>query len=364
MSNAVIEVVLGLVFVFFLLSLLCSGINELIANVLGKRADFLAAGIWSLLQNSQDDAGRMQLYRQFWEHPLIRQLGQTAPTKTGLVRDIWRGLCGVPRSLLKTKHLRAVLPPSADPRQFEPDRLRPSYISPHIFATVVRAIVRDGAAPPNSSLGISLQALIDEAGTERKALNAALGQWYDAQMERVSEWYKRESKRVLVYIAVPVVVALNVDTVSIAHRLWTNPTLRATVADAAQQQIQAAATSTTMPGGAAAGAQPAVPPPIPCPADDEADAAEPTTTTTATTLPPDPATVVARALDCIRSIPLPIGWPAGAVPRGWDGWLLRLVGWALTIGALTFGAPFWFDLLNRVGSLRAAGAKPKTSTET
>lgn len=54
MSSAVIELVLGLVFVFFLFSMLCSGVNELIARRLGKQADFLAAGLWSLLDNSRN----------------------------------------------------------------------------------------------------------------------------------------------------------------------------------------------------------------------------------------------------------------------------------------------------------------------
>lgn len=44
MSSAVIEVILGVVFVFFLFSMLCSGINEFISRAMNKRADFLAAG--------------------------------------------------------------------------------------------------------------------------------------------------------------------------------------------------------------------------------------------------------------------------------------------------------------------------------
>ena len=45
-----------------------------------------------------------------------------------------------------------------------------------------------------------------------------------------------------------------------------------------------------------------------------------------------------------------------------DVWafLLVLLGWALTVGALTPGARFWFDLLSKLGSLRSTGPKPST----
>jgi hypothetical protein len=48
--------------------------------------------------------------------------------------------------------------------------------------------------------------------------------------------------------------------------------------------------------------------------------------------------------------------------NGLLGDALKLLGLAITIGALTFGAPFWFDLLNRFGSVRNSGTKPTEAT--
>jgi hypothetical protein len=49
--------------------------------------------------------------------------------------------------------------------------------------------------------------------------------------------------------------------------------------------------------------------------------------------------------------------------RRWrgGGWqmLLVLIGWVLGVGALSMGAPFWWDQLNRLGSLRSAGPRPR-----
>ena len=41
------------------------------------------------------------------------------------------------------------------------------------------------------------------------------------------------------------------------------------------------------------------------------------------------------------------------------GWLSRIVGWLLTIIAVSLGAPFWFDLLNRFITIRASGKAPE-----
>ncbi|AGZ41925.1 hypothetical protein [Actinoplanes friuliensis] len=39
-------------------------------------------------------------------------------------------------------------------------------------------------------------------------------------------------------------------------------------------------------------------------------------------------------------------------------WLLKLLGLVLTAAAAALGAPFWFDLLNRLVNLRSTGKRP------
>jgi hypothetical protein len=74
---------------------------------------------------------------------------------------------------------------------------------------------------------------------------------------------------------------------------------------------------------------------------------------------------------------LPIGWGTvagcikakpscswlqqhGILTRGGSGWqvVLVIVGFLITIIALTPGARFWYDLLGKLGSLRSTGPKP------
>jgi len=37
---------------------------------------------------------------------------------------------------------------------------------------------------------------------------------------------------------------------------------------------------------------------------------------------------------------------------------LKLIGLAATVLAIMMGAPFWFDVLNKISNLRGSGAKP------
>jgi hypothetical protein len=54
-----------------------------------------------------------------------------------------------------------------------------------------------------------------------------------------------------------------------------------------------------------------------------------------------------------------MGWRGAAVPRSVGAFLLTLLGWLLTILAISLGAPFWFDTLSRLSRLRSSG-KPET----
>jgi hypothetical protein len=69
----------------------------------------------------------------------------------------------------------------------------------------------------------------------------------------------------------------------------------------------------------------------------------------------------------LDSLKLPIGWPDTAAPELSDPWffsffLRKLIGLAVTIFAVSQGAPFWFDLLNKLTNLRSGG-KPPAKTE-
>jgi len=67
----------------------------------------------------------------------------------------------------------------------------------------------------------------------------------------------------------------------------------------------------------------------------------------------------------LEGLGLPIGWSNETDPRlNWNGGTLgeqiqwHLLGWLLTALAISLGAPFWFDLLNKFIVVRST-VKPK-----
>jgi hypothetical protein len=112
-------------------------------------------------------------------------------------------------------------------------------------------------------------------------------------------------------------LAVNADTLRVARDLYQNPVVRAAFAERAQQV-----------GGQT------------------------------TALSDD------QVKTLVSGLPLPLGWPGD-----WPGkddelmWfiIVKVVGVLLTVAAISLGAPFWFDLLNQVVNLRAAGAAPAPS---
>ena len=54
---------------------------------------------------------------------------------------------------------------------------------------------------------------------------------------------------------------------------------------------------------------------------------------------------------------LPIGWEGVNRPSS-VGWWSTVIGWLITVVAISLGAPFWFDLLTRMNSLLLTGPPP------
>jgi hypothetical protein len=75
-GSTVLEVALGLMFVYLLLSLLCSAVREYIEAKLNSRAKYLQQGI-RLLLNETDGTG-MDLAEGLYSHGLVRPLYRNA----------------------------------------------------------------------------------------------------------------------------------------------------------------------------------------------------------------------------------------------------------------------------------------------
>jgi hypothetical protein len=189
-----------------------------------------------------------------------------------------------------------------------PQHPGPSYIEPANFAIALIDAIRGGgaaldsaiAAVPDPQLRRTLNMLYVQTGGDVQRFQAALGGWFDSTMARLSGAYKRRQLLVSFLLALLLAILLNIDSIHLFQTLWRQPAVAAGVHAV-------------------------------------------------------PAALDAKLVNDLAT--LPIGWTS--FPPVLDGaFALQITGWLITASTTLFGAPFWFDILQRAINLRSTGAKP------
>jgi len=298
---AALDVLVGLFFLYFLLSIVCSSVQEFIAQVLNLRAKTLEDGVRNLI-------GDQAMAERFFRHPRLKALSKPRG---------WIGRAGRGPSYIPSRVFAVTLMDTLFPEEHGRDVI-----------ALARQAVDDESVP--ARVRTMLRDALDHAGDRRDRFTAAVERSFDEGMDRVSGWYKRRAQYILLAIAVVTVTIVNADTFAVAQRLWKDKALRAAVA------AQAADTTAT-------GAQA-------CPGTSADDS---------------PQERAAKCVDEVQQLDLPVGWARGSAPDGWKGYLAKLGGLLISAFALSLGAPFWFDLLSKIARLRSSGppAPPRDERE-
>ncbi len=305
-GSEMLEVAIGLSFMYLLLSIVCSTATEWISWGGGLRAKALEQGIRQLVTGSTGTPTASP---------------PTSDTNATFVTN----LLGHP--------LIAAL---------KKDGAFPSYIHARTFAGALVATVAEGSttlagiraalAPPADGASAAipehlrgqLAAILADAGNDVETFRTGVETWFDDAMERVGGWYKRTAQRWTIFIAVVVTLLLNANTFVIASGMLNDPTARAVfVAEATR------AAASPAPSGV-------------------------------------PQLKVSDVQTNLEPIGFGLGWagidldPRHLGSASVDPGLAaaRVLGWLITILALSMGAPFWFDAVGRLVNVRAAGKPP------
>ena len=324
-ASQVLEIAIAIAFVFFTLSLVVSGMTELIASALRLRSRTLEHGLRQLLAD-EDKANALL------ENPLVSQMakGERKPPSYLSSRNF------------ALAFIDTIAPP---PKGSIPGSRN------------VLAAVRDSAAALPGALGKQVYALAEEAGDSLKDFRTSVETWFDDAMQRVSGWYKRRAQLIVYCLAALVAIALNVDSIRITERLWDDSALRESVVGAAVETVQPTGKAATSTAEEAAVGE--------CDLPGESETEPPATDAGSLDAVDEAAADTQACLDQLDALQLPIGWGA-ANDEIWKdpielSSLATLAGWAITFFAIALGAPFWFDALSRLARLRNTGPRP-TST--
>lgn len=302
-NSVILEVAIGIFFIYLVTSLLCSGISELITGIFNLRARRLKQGIHNLLK----DESNQDLIKSFYDSKLIQGL---------------------------------FTPSFMDIILYRRENSEPSYIPANIFARVLRDVLTSEGeeltkdwnevwtylksqqalgtltAPQKELLGVLntagldqnkvnrlsiLKKQLDDARTalrtfseqpvvpeiaptgkflldqvaqleksvqqvEREISNAMeraqlyVEDYFNQAMERVSGWYKRNVQVILFGIAAVITLVLNVDSLYIIDMLMQAPTTRAALLQMAAEHVaEANVPSEATPPAVDAASQPVLP---------------------------------------------------------------------------------------------------------
>ncbi|HEY4330846.1 MAG TPA: hypothetical protein VGN88_13980 [Phycisphaerae bacterium] len=343
-GSTTLDIAFGLAVIYLFLSLFSSAINESISALLKSRAHCLEKGILNLLQDPR-------LAQAFYHHDLIESFHKLSdlPAAASKALTAPAPVAVADSAADSDAHVSAPGPAAklATDKQQAQDTMGlfrnrgklPSYIPGSAFAQALFQMlishtlggnagdltlpqIRDQVAgltesSPFFNIKNALLAMVDDANNVA-AFRKNIEDWFDQGMERVSSWYKRHTQLMVALIALVITLLLNANTIFMAQRLGADQTLRNTLVATAGKY--------------------------------------------AATSQPDTAAIKSD----IAAIGLPLGWidakGNSLCPSSASDWGNALLGWLFTIIAISLGAPFWFDTLSRIMTIRSA-IKPEKSDD-
>ncbi len=258
-GSKILEVAIGLIFVFMIYSLFASAIQELISSVLVLRARMLRKAIQKMLSDHeshfQQTKGRNYFYRifiglknflYFFLHPFIPKLEEE-------------------HSLASMFYEQPSIKYLAISNWYK----RPSYIKPETFAkTIFDILLNNGIGAKdedkiNNVLETNLlkfegddlsiddetlshiKSLWRDAKHDTDSFKKLLMVWYSETMERLKGYYKRNMRIYLFVIGYMIAIIFNVDIISLSNKLSKDDKVRSDLVQLASTYMETTAKDTT-----------------------------------------------------------------------------------------------------------------------
>ncbi|ANL68591.1 hypothetical protein AMC82_PC00027 (plasmid) [Rhizobium phaseoli] len=216
-GSHVLDVVIGLIFIFMSVSLATTAITEAIASTLKLRHRTLRSGVQALLNDKDFTGLALQIYNEALVNPLSSGLAKSAATVSTI----------------------------------------PAYIQSTRFAEslvrVVSAGEKEGSlseavnAIQDQQLREALSALLQKARGSQEEFERQIAKWFDDTMDRVSGWYKRKTQLIGFLVALFISIIFNADAIHAGASLFQATNLQAQLAsNDMPTAAQAAKTLSTM----------------------------------------------------------------------------------------------------------------------
>ncbi len=255
-----LDVAIGLVFMYLLLAIVCTAINEWIASVFRLRARNLRTALMRLVDDPASPRptffaklkGRVtgkrdgaadgeRLSDKVWNHALIESIKDgtrgpsyiPAPRFVAAFRDA-SGLTAPEDEPLPSGGVGepARVDPLSAPEPPPPGKVADDIASAQRQLQALRRTTAPRVRLAAPDVAVAAHAVRDD--------DDRIEEWFNQAMERASGWYRRKLLFITVAVSVLLTVTSNADTIAAAQILWRNPAVRAAVIAQAEDRIKKA----------------------------------------------------------------------------------------------------------------------------
>jgi hypothetical protein len=360
--NTILETGISLVLIFFIFSTITYIIQEMIAANLKYRSKMLWKSMSQLFDGFQLE-GRWKLMRalptgktpatdEFYDHAQILSLHKNLKTQPNYIPAANFALAVMDMVAAKT---------SANQNNLFTD-----------FQSGLKTLEKS-----NGNLYKVLKNLLDTS-SNIKELQEKIESWFNGYMQRVTGWYESHTVVTVRLIAVALTLIFNINVIKIAKTIYHNGQLRSSMVAMAEgivdnpQPITQFYTNTFTKENADKDsafkkriADAGTDTPLIKSIQKERDSVM---AALAKTYTDKNISAIKSLTNQLDSTKLPLGWKNDAWKKdvlggkkGCDAFiyfLIALMGWIIGAGCISMGAPFWFDMLNKLVNVRRSGVKP------
>ena len=323
---SIIDLIAGMTFIFFLMAIINNSLFELLATAAKWRAKNLKLWLQTVLIGKINDKETLET---FVNHPAISALSKENRSTAYIAA---KDFSGVLIDLVCSEH------------DTPPDTL----------GNIKKALGKTNILPvelKRTMLYFLAQTeackAVDEKIIEIQHFQKQIEDWFDGMMERIAGNFKRKAVLVTLIFSTVITIALNIDSISLANYLYTNPEARRQLATTAYSKVSDSATIVLV---------------------DKIRSNNKIVDDS-----------IQSSLDNLKKeikiqkelIDATVGTINATIPMGWNkserqalagNPVKKAGGLIITILAMCLGAPFWFDVLGKIANLRSS-IKPLVKEE-
>jgi hypothetical protein len=329
-SFPILDLVIGLIFIYFLLSIICSSVVEMALTFFKIRAKNLETWLRTIFDKdvTQPDGAKVKLGQAIMDHCSVTALSDTGKSTSYIDAKNF-----VSALLEKITYSQSTIPKNID-----------DFITAIQGTTILSTEFQRVLLMYANEAKQSYQEVAIKTTSEIDLFRSKMENWYDTSMDRVGGKLKEKySRPITFWVALITVILMNADSISLSKYLYNNPEARAKIAQQAYDVSKDSAFEKKVQQ-------------LPVAKEDSATITE-----------------IKQQWDNVNKANatlnsnIPLGWAKDEISNDVNGsWPLifsKIAGLLATVFAVMMGAPFWFDLLNKVANLRGSGNKPASSTE-